>query len=221
VIEEILPPRVGFSEMFGDDAAGCLFDEEISLVSTAVAGRRSEFLTARTCARRALQQLGFPAVPIGRGRNREPLWPKNIAGSITHCQGYRAAAVASRSEILSIGIDAEPDCSLPAGLVNRIAFGRERVAVRQLDQRIHWDRLLFSAKESVFKAWFPITNRWIDFEDAEVIFALDTGTFEIRLSEAVTKHISPAARFSGRFLVRAGLILSTVIVLNPDNCSRS
>ena len=40
---------------------------------------------------------------------------------------------------------------------------------------IAWDRLVFSAKESVYKAWFPSVGTWLGFEDAEL--AIGEGTF--------------------------------------------
>ncbi|WP_405845207.1 4'-phosphopantetheinyl transferase [Streptomyces platensis] len=73
-----------------------LFPEESQVIALAVDKRRREFTTARSCAREALRRLGHPTVPIPRGRSGAPLWPAGVVGSITHCQGYRSAAVVER-----------------------------------------------------------------------------------------------------------------------------
>ena len=44
-----------------------------------------------------------------------------------------------------------------------------------------WDRLLFSAKEAVYKAWFPLAHQWLDFRQADVTIAPRGGTFTARL----------------------------------------
>ncbi|MFD0027341.1 4'-phosphopantetheinyl transferase family protein [Streptomyces sp. NPDC055059] len=92
---------------------------------------------------------------------------------MTHCPGYRAAAVASRTRLLSLGIDAEPHAPLPAGVLDLVADPVERAALARLARThpgVHWDTLLFSAKESVFKAWFPLMGSWLDFTDARLHF---------------------------------------------------
>src|SRR5262245_35993885 len=103
MIEELLPSHVAVAEMRGDYEPAYVFPEEASELCPAVITRREEFLTARTCARQALMQLGFPMLPIRRGKKREPIWPAGVVGSITHCQGYRAAAVAMQSDLIAIG----------------------------------------------------------------------------------------------------------------------
>jgi len=42
---------------------------------------------------------------------------------------------------------------------------------------IAWDRLLFSCKESIFKAWFPVTRQWLDFHDVEIVFRAGSNLF--------------------------------------------
>jgi 4'-phosphopantetheinyl transferase EntD len=64
---------------------------------------------------------------------------------------------------MAIGIDAEPHEALPDSLMERICVPRERVSVRQLPGGFHWDRLVFCAKESVYKAWFARMESWLDF----------------------------------------------------------
>ena len=216
MIEEILPARVACAEAFGDPPDTVLFPEEEALLGRAVEKRRREFTTGRDCARTALAALGVPPVPILRGERGAPQWPAGYAGSITHCAGYRAAAVASTREVLTIGLDAEPNEILPDGVLDRISLPGERARLRDLAAAAPgtcWDRLLFSAKESVYKAWFPLTGRWLGFEDADITVNLADGTFRARLRvTAPVAGDSRLAGFTGRWLARDGLIMTAVTV---------
>jgi 4'-phosphopantetheinyl transferase EntD len=127
--------------------------------------------------------LGLPVTSIGRGAAREPIWPRGIVGSLTHCDGYRAAAVAHDRDFITVGIDAEPANPLPDGVHARVASKAEAARAQDLARvrTLPWDTLLFSAKEATYKAWFPITNRWLDFGDVDVRFRLENETFAARL----------------------------------------
>jgi 4'-phosphopantetheinyl transferase EntD len=217
VIDKILPAGVACAEAFTDPPGIALFPEEEALIARAVDKRRREFTTGRDCARTALAALGVPPVPILHGERGAPQWPAGYAGSITHCAGYRAAAVASTREVLTIGLDAEPNEILPDGVLDRISLPGERARLRDLAAAAPgtcWDRLLFSAKESVYKAWFPLARQWLGFEDADIIIDPAAGTFEARLlvSAPVTGS-SPSAGltgFSGRWLASDGLVLTAI-----------
>ncbi|MER5180528.1 4'-phosphopantetheinyl transferase superfamily protein [Streptomyces sp. NPDC002896] len=217
MIGELLPHAVHSSETRTDHPeAGALFPQEESLLKKAVAKRRNEFRTVRVCARLAMADLGLPPVPVLRGPRGEPQWPDGVVGSMTHCDGYRAAAVARAEDIRALGIDAEPHGPLPEGVLDVIALPSEqaRVARDRRDGGIHWDRLLFSAKESVFKAWYPVTGVDLGFRDADLAFrpaagAATRGVFSARLLRPV-----PGAQeeFEGQWLVRDGLALTAVVI---------
>ena len=212
MISDIVPRGIEAVEVVGDDPAATLLAEEESALGRASEGRRREFTTARSCARRALTKLGFPPSPILPGPFREPGWPNGVVGSITHCPGYRAAAVAKKEKFLSIGIDAEVHRELPAGILDRVATREERDWLRIVQGAgICWDRILFSAKESVYKTWFPMTRQWLGFEDALILFDPASGTFRARLLTA--SPIVGGRRiegFDGRFCVWNGFVLTFV-----------
>jgi 4'-phosphopantetheinyl transferase EntD len=154
VLVELLPNAAVGVEAFGDPPDASLMAEEESAVETAVSKRVQEFTTGRSCARRALAAIGRPSVPITRGKRGAPQWPAGVVGSITHCDGYRGAAVAENRDLAAIGIDAEPHGVLPDGVRGTIPLPPEMTHMRDLERRhgdLHWDRLLFSAKESVYK----------------------------------------------------------------------
>jgi 4'-phosphopantetheinyl transferase EntD len=225
MLAEILPPEVAAVEAFGDVLDVELFPEEEAALGRAVDKRRREFTTARACARAALAKLGLPPVPIVPGLRGAPQWPHDVVGSITHCIGYRAAAVARGHDIRTLGLDAEPDEGLPEGVVNRVAAADERAGLRALASATPgpcWDRLLFSAKESIYKAWFPLTRRWLGFEDTVITINPVNGTFTVRLLvPGPVLDGRSLTRFEGRWLVRDGLVLTAIAVpALPQLCHR-
>ncbi|RAG85137.1 4'-phosphopantetheinyl transferase [Streptacidiphilus pinicola] len=214
MLSELLPGSIRTAEAFESVADVLLFPEEQAVIVDAVEKRRREFATARQCARRALAALGQPVVPLLPGRQGAPSWPPAVVGSVTHCDGYHAAAVALRAEVASLGIDAEPDVELPDGVLEFIARPRERQQVAELteqDPSLHWGRLLFSAKESVYKTWFPLTGQWLGFHEAELDINPLGGTFRVRL---LREGRDPEGRqlhtFHGRWLHRRNLIVTAV-----------
>ena len=217
MISEILPDVVASAEAFGDPPDAALFPAEEALIARAVPKRRREFATGRHCARTALGALAIAPGPILPGQGGAPQWPSGIVGSITHCDGYRAAAVARASEVITIGLDAEPAQWLPADVLGLVALPDERDRLRDLGRAapgICWDRLLFSAKESVYKAWFPLARRWLGFSDADITINAADGTFEARLLvHAPALSAVPPTGFTGRWIIAEGMILTAITVL--------
>jgi enterobactin synthetase component D / holo-[acyl-carrier protein] synthase len=216
VIEAVLPAETATEEAFSDQPGAALFPEEEAVIAKAVDKRRREFTTVRACARAALARLGVPPVPIVPGLRGAPQWPKGVVGSMTHCAGYRACAVAHDRDLVTIGLDAEPHNKLPDGVLGAVSSEEERKRLAALAATVpatHWDRMLFSAKESVYKAWFPLTQRWLGFEDASVTIDPENGTFTARLLVAGPDlNGVPLTGFTGRWRVDGGLIITAIAV---------
>jgi 4'-phosphopantetheinyl transferase EntD len=168
-----------------------------------------------------MAQLGVPPAPLLPGERGAPRWPAGLVGSMTHCQGYRAAALARAADLASLGIDAEPHGPLPDGVLPSVALPAERRRLTLLGARrpaVHWDRLLYSAKESVYKAWFPLTGEWLDFEEADIEISLSPGTSSYGHFHAALLVPGPVVggrrlgHFEGRWTVGRGLIGTAVTV---------
>jgi 4'-phosphopantetheinyl transferase EntD len=220
LIGRLVPDTVATAESVGPlpDPGPPPHPEEAELVAAATARRRAEFAAARDCGRKALARLGFAPVAIPRLPGGGPKWPDGVAGSITHCAGYRAAVAGWTSAVATIGIDAEPDEPLRDGLLELVALPRERArlaALRQIRSGVHWDRILFSAKESVYKAWFPVAGSWLDFAGAELSFDPGAERFTARPRVPVPPAAATLATMSGRWLVADGLVVTAVVVAAP------
>ncbi|TLH64882.1 4'-phosphopantetheinyl transferase PptT [Mycolicibacterium aubagnense] len=215
LLTQVLPDVVATAETYSDPGDLVPLPEEEPLIARSVAKRRNEFITVRHCARQALGQLGLGPVPILKGDKGEPCWPDGIVGSLTHCEGFRGAVVARTEQVRSVGIDAEPHGVLPKGVLGAIALPAEQSVIGTLDGDLHWDRILFCAKEATYKAWFPLTHRWLGFEDAHITFELDatgsSGTFLSRiLIDPAAESGPPLTELPGRFTVSNGLVLTAI-----------
>ena len=213
VISRILPPQAAVAEAFSDIAGVRLFGAEEAALGGASLRRYAEFSTGRACARAALAQIGLPPVPIPRGPRGEPQWPDGVTGSIAHCTGYRACAVARSSQVAALGIDAEPAAALPARVLSVVATAAESdwLAERMAAApEVCWDTLLFSAKESAYKAWFPLTGTPLGFADVAVSEPAN-GRFTVRLLSLGSRSARPApSTLEGSWLADRGLIITAV-----------
>ncbi|ARP74498.1 4'-phosphopantetheinyl transferase [Streptomyces pluripotens] len=213
-------------EAHGDDPLwdAPLYPEEEALVARAVAKRRREFAGVRGCARRAMEKLGVPPQPVVSGERGAPCWPAGLVGSMTHCDGYCAAALVRAVDLASLGIDAEPHGPLPEGVGASVFLPAEAERLARLTgwrADVHWDRILFSAKESVYKAWYPLTRKWLDFSEADITLHTEVsgglgGVLHAELlvpGPLVGAHQLQA--FNGRWTVRDGVVATTVAVPWP------
>ncbi|GGK42012.1 4'-phosphopantetheinyl transferase Npt [Nocardia camponoti] len=215
----ILPSGVVAAELFAYPDGLTAHPAEEHLIANSVEKRRRDFIGARHCAREALRELGEAPVAIGKGERGMPLFPRGIVGSLTHCDGYRAAALAHSLRFRSVGIDAEPHGPLPDGVLDSVSLAAEREWLTTTSSDLHLDRLLFCAKEATYKAWFPLTLRWLGFEDAHITFEIDSatsdsgaGTFhaELLIPGTTKDGGAPLVSFDGRWRIADGLIMTAI-----------
>ncbi|MFD6156589.1 4'-phosphopantetheinyl transferase Npt [Nocardia sp. NPDC060256] len=220
MIETILPAGVASAELLEYPEDLKAHPAEEHLIAKAVEKRRRDFIGARHCARLALAELGEPPVAIGKGERGAPIWPRGIVGSMTHCDGYRAAALGHKMRFRSIGIDAEPHAALPEGVLDSVSLPPEREWLNTTYSGLHLDRLLFCAKEATFKAWWPLTDRWLGFEDAHITFEIEDstersghGTFhsELLVPGQTNDGGVPLVSFDGRWRIADGFILTAIV----------
>jgi 4'-phosphopantetheinyl transferase EntD len=216
MMDRLVPARVVVVEATQAEWDSPLLPEEARLVVTAVSRRRREFAAGRACARLALGRLGFPEAPLLSGPDRAPVWPEGAVGSITHCPGYCAAAVARRGAVRSLGIDAELNQRLPDGVVELVCTESELAWAAGAPLRgIDREALIFSAKESVYKAWQPLTGEWLGYLDAELAIEPDRGHFEARLLSPPHPALGQTfSSFRGRFAATPTHVLTAVTLLD-------
>ncbi len=217
LISTVVSDSVAAAELYADPPDLKPLPDEEPLIERSVAKRRNEFVTVRHCARLALGELGVPPAPILKGDKGEPCWPDGVVGSLTHCEGFRAAVVGRASEVRSVGIDAEPHGVLPNGVLDAVSLPAERHELAAMPDELHWDRILFCAKEATYKAWYPLTRRWLGFEDAHIVFDVNSdgisGEFVSQiLIDPTALSGPPLTALRGRWSVREGLALTAIVL---------
>ena len=212
-----LPGFVATSEAGPDDGSeSSLFPDEKSLLGArTVDSRRLGFALGRAAARRALAGLGIEPAPILRGASGEPLWPEGIVGSITHAAGRALAAVARREDSGGIGLDLEHRDRFFPELAASVAFGEELERLEGLppDRGIPATLEVFSAKESIFKAFFPRVGRFFGFHAAQIEPGLDGG-YVARFVATLDTEYPPDRTFSVGCSWQDDLVF-TSLVLGP------
>ncbi len=150
----------------GDAAA--LLPAEAAVFAGRIEKVRRASGAARIVARQLLGRVGHSDCAIPRGESGAPIWPTGIRGSLAHDADYAVAAVGRCRDVDALGIDVEPAEFLPCELVNLVATRSERTNLAADPFR---GRLLFVAKEAVYKAVHPLDHIFLDYHDIEIDFA--------------------------------------------------
>jgi 4'-phosphopantetheinyl transferase EntD len=169
-IEGLLGAGVAAAERVGAGDSSHLLPEERVGHERWAPKRISEFAAGRECARLAMATLGVVAQPVLAQADRKPRWPEGIVGSITHCAGFAAAAVARTGELRSLGIDAEIVGALEPNLWPRVLGDAELewLSGKSPRERPKWATVFFSAKEAWYKCQNPVTGWWLEFHEARI-----------------------------------------------------
>jgi len=212
----LLPRGVVAYEMKGLCSADSLLVAERDCLAKASAPRLQEFAAGRACARAALSALGWSAGPILVGADRSPVWPPGFAGSISHTMGYCLAVAAKRSDagaaIRSLGVDAETMGSVTSDLWPHLMRDEEvnhLLRLGEAEQAVHAS-LIFSAKEAFYKAQYPLTHGWINFEDVAV--ELGDSTFVATLRNTDLPIAKQALTFEGKFRIDYPYVVTAMAI---------
>ena len=149
-----------------------LLPEEQHAVTTRNLEARRASGAARHLARDLMAELGHPVVAIGRGRFGQPIWPAGVVGSLAHDRVMAAAAVVSGPANVSLGIDIEPAEPLPDDALPLVMTVGDELgtASRHLAGRI-----LFAAKEAIYKAVHPLDGIILNHDDVVVSLTTSCG----------------------------------------------
>ncbi len=211
-LRDLFPPEVAVAVRDPRLPHTGLLPEEESAIGGAVERRRREFAAGRAAARQAMDALGLPKRPIPMGRDRAPVWPEGVVGSISHSDAFCLAAVARSDRVLALGVDVEPDLPLEETLWDSVLTPDELawLSARPAGERGRLARLIFSAKECVYKARYPLTRTLHGFTDMRVDLDLPAGAYRAVL----LRDIGSSGRESwmGGFHSEGGVILTFLVL---------
>jgi 4'-phosphopantetheinyl transferase EntD len=181
----------------GDEHA--LLPEEAAAFASSVVKVRRASGAARIIARQLLARLGHPECAIPRAASGAPVWPTGVVGSLAHDDRIAVATVGMSRDVGALGIDVEPAECLPPELLDLVTTPKERVNIGDDPFR---GRLLFAAKEAVYKAVHPLDQTFLEHHDVQIDLADRKATVrngrivDIRFS--ISTHLVALAFLPGR-----------------------
>jgi enterobactin synthetase component D len=191
----------GVSLVIADEAMWStpLRDEEDALIVSAVEKRQQEFRAGRHAAHAALDRLGAPDIPILQGKKRNPIWPVGFIGSIAHCRDLCLAVSAVEGEIAGVGVDVEPLNPLPSG-VERYIHTQAEARFMQRQATGFPERLVFSAKESLYKCYYPLLESYFGFQSVTLTIDVERRHFGFSPTPECKIEFPAELTFCGRYL---------------------
>ena len=195
----------------------CLLPEEQAIAeSFGSQKRRAEFTMGRICAHEALSRFGLESKPILRNpETREPLWPDSVWGSITHSAGFAAVAVGLKKEIKGVGIDLESfSRSVNFNIRKHVCVDSElewleSLPTKQANRAL---RIIFSAKESIFKCLYPGTKTYLSFKDAAVSVNETEKKFSFTIFKSLPGIINQGFSHHGRYSEMDKMLLTSIYI---------
>ena len=178
--------------------------------------RRAEFILGRICAHGALSRFGLESEPILRiPETKEPCWPDSIWGSITHSAGFAAVAVGLKKEIKGVGIDLESfSRSVDFNIRRHVCVDSElewleSLPTKQANRAL---RIIFSAKESIFKCIYPSTKKYLSFKDAAVSVNETEKNFSFIIFKSFPGIIQHNFPYHGRYSEIDKMLLTSLYI---------
>jgi enterobactin synthetase component D len=197
------PEFVGYAALTLETARSfVLSSQEFALLGPkAIKKRRDEFFLGRAACNSALKSIGInnPG-PVLKGPSNEPLWPEGIIGALSHCPGMAVCAVCHDNKLRGLGIDIEELAGdIPQDVIRLVCTDKEMEWVRG---ELYKMKMIFSAKEAAFKAFFPSVKMYMDFKDAELEWNEKRALFDAKL----LKRFEP---FEAGFSFEVGSIINS------------
>jgi enterobactin synthetase component D len=213
-IESPFPPEFGFACVSTEDLEGYEPhpDELDCLSARAVEKRRTEFFLGRLAAFRALRALGVTPRPVLKAESREPLWQDGVVGAITHSRDTACAVVARKEMTCGVGVDLESlEPRVNFNISTKVCTEAEQAwlaeAPAEKDTRL---KMIFSAKEAGFKAFFPIGQIYLGYKDAELAWREETQSFAGILLKGAGNHHPAGSPFEVGCRIIDNLVFSFV-----------
>lgn len=197
-------------------APGAAFAEELEAVAQASPKRQRDFLAGRLYAHRALDELGATPAPLLAHSDRTPRWPADVVGSISHCEGYCAVAVARRSQVTGVGLDVERGGPLGRNITPIVctAYDLAQLPAAPPPAPHDWAKLLFCAKEAFYKCYYPLARQFLEFADVHVTLRAD-GTFSAQLVRADAPSAAGTRELQGRWASTPEHVFAGITLLAP------
>ena len=159
-------------------------------------------------------EKGIVGFPLMADTHRAPVWPRGIVGSITHTDGFCAAAVGRSEAYAGVGIDAEVNRRAARDLWSTLFTAWEIGVLERIpyDQQESVATVMFSAKESFYKAQYSFTKQWLDFTATEV--SIEADRWHLRVVDSSREWRRIEQHSTGQFVILDRRIVLTAIAID-------
>ncbi|MGA8230381.1 MAG: 4'-phosphopantetheinyl transferase superfamily protein [Candidatus Acidiferrales bacterium] len=191
-----------------------LHPQEAALISpSTVAAKRTSFTLGRNAAAQTLRAIGIdPAPPVLQGKGKNPLWPEQAVGSITHCEPWTICVAAKGSAAKALGVDLEDVRRVQNPDIGEVICTRSEMEwIAGSEDQLGSLIMVFSAKEAMYKAYYPFCRRYFDFTDAELAWDLAMGGFRGHLLTDLDKDHPRGHQFRVSCQRVGSLVLSVLV----------
>lgn len=212
-----VPEGTGFLLLADYDVAlfsTVLFDELTidypDAMNRAVDKRRAEFLAGRALARLGQSLLGLGVGPVLSGKDRAPIWPQPVVGSISHSRGRCACLVMPRAKGVLPGLDIEAIASKAAleAILHGTVTPKDTLLLNQAGDLATAATLCFSAKETLYKSLYPEVRRFFGFDHAQLCDLPDKNTLRLELTQDLGARYQAGMQFDIRYETRGSHVLT-------------
>lgn len=187
----------------------------------AVAGdrRRAEYLAGRYAADFLLRKLGYYDFVLHSGYDRAPCWPAGICGALAHSGNTALCAIHTCDIVSGIGIDVEYLISVErSALIQHAICHTGELNVLSILQPEQRATLIFSAKESLFKAIYPQLGIYFGFHDAEMVsLERSSSRFVLRLRRQLSTKFWEGKLFEGHYRFESEKVITIIFTHGNEN----
>ena len=171
-----------------DDYRPDLFPDEAAYAASVGQTRALQFATGRHVAGVALGRIGVAACEIPR-HGRLPVWPPSAVGSIAHTETLATAIVGPATAHDGLGIDIEARAAVSPQVAERVLTTAERAWLPAAE----WRTMVFSGKEAIYKAVYPLTGEFLGFRDVELEIDPEASEFRARCRRSLRSAVAITA----------------------------
>lgn len=172
--------------------------------------RQAEYLASRWLVREVFNRVQIKDFILGNAADRSPLWPSGYSGSLSHSPQQAFLVIDPEGRLC--GNDVEPliPPTVAAEISPLLLTPREQRLLAELPCDPHQTvTLIFTLKESLYKALWPRVRCRLDFLQAEVVMVdLFQGCATLQLTESLDPHWQEGTPFCFCFTLRDKVIFS-------------
>ena len=204
----------------------CAYFDELGVpyadtLQRAVPKRQAEYLAGRYCAKRALSLLGSNQTVVQSGHRRQPIWPTGVVGSISHSNEAAIACVSRCPNIIGLGIDLEENIKTETmeKIESSILTERDRRWLSETNlAKEQLFTIIFSLKESFFKAVFSQVKKYFDFDAVSIKHIdEDNNTLQFQINYNLSESIVAGQIYQGKYRTWINNMVVTFIEIKSDN----